>query len=101
MDASTPAWLVDDAPRAQDVWEMVSIAAAEHANRLAVCSPRNMTYSALYAEIEVVRAMLQGLGAGEGTRIGVMMPNDVRVMQVHFAAAAMGARLRLRRPQTA
>jgi len=52
---------------------------------------RQITYRALDARMDRVAAMLAGLGARGGERIGVLVGNRVEFLEVFFGAMRMGA----------
>ena len=74
----------------EDVWSMLQHGLSGREGDLAVCQEgeENMTYADLHAEIRRSVALLSAMSVERGSRIGVMMPNDCRVMLLHFAAAA-------------
>src|SRR5262245_296909 len=52
---------------------------------------RQVTYRALDVRMDRVAAMLAGLGARAGERIGVLVGNRVEFLEVFFGAMRMGA----------
>jgi len=52
---------------------------------------RQVTYRALHARMDRVAAMLAGLGARPGERIGVLVGNRVEFLEVFFGAMRIGA----------
>ena len=52
---------------------------------------RQVTYRALDARMDRVAAMLAGLGAQAGERIGVLVGNRVEFLEVFFGAMRLGA----------
>src|SRR5258708_976300 len=52
---------------------------------------REVTYRALDARMDRVAAMLAGLGARAGERIGMLVGNRVEFLEVFFGAMRMGA----------
>src|SRR3954447_9184463 len=52
---------------------------------------RQVTYRALNARMDRVAAMLAGLGARPGERIGMLVGNRVEFLEIFFGAMRMGA----------
>jgi len=50
-----------------------------------------VTYAGIVARAERTAAGLAAAGAGEGTKVAVLMPNSLEVLEVWFACALMGA----------
>ena len=85
----------------RDVWSMLLHGFEKNKKSIAVCQEGAegrggegddvLTYEELFREILRVKSALVSMEAKDGSTIGVMMPNDCRVMQIHFAAAALNA----------
>ncbi|QDZ22815.1 polyketide synthase [Chloropicon primus] len=86
-------WLLEPPP-VHDVWSMLVHGIRGNESRIAVCQDGEpvMTYKDLGDLVLRTAVFLERFWPRPGgQRIAVMMPNDLRVMGVHFAAAAMQA----------
>jgi acyl-CoA synthetase (AMP-forming)/AMP-acid ligase II len=71
---------------------LVRLRAAEQPDKHAVIDPTSrVTYGGLDATTRDLAAKFVGAGVGKGTRVGVIMPNGVRWVQVALALTRVGA----------
>ena len=89
-----PEWLVEPQP-VEDIWSALLRGVSLNPAAIAACQEGEgeLTYAKLRERslrcAAVVSSVLGGGSALAGSRIAVMMPNDVRVIQLHFACAAL------------
>ncbi|QDZ21473.1 polyketide synthase [Chloropicon primus] len=84
--------IMPQATQVDHPWNSLVSAALEVPDKVAVVDGSSkFTYQELHGRCSELGSFLQGHGVGQGSSVGVLLPNIHETIEVHFAAAWLGA----------